>query len=189
MNRTKKRNLLFTVLIVVIVACTLFGCSAKSTEEKVETLENEAKIEFEKLEGDADEIITAAKDEFSKWDSEAKAAVTSVENVTEEDIHEAVSYIDENIVEPFKNGEVTKKLAEYAAKLKYLGEKDATIADHEITKLGQNVYDYLQKVVIEGEEWEGKTANTIKTEIDKCLSTIKNDMDGMVSEFHSLVHK
>ncbi len=188
----KLKNTVYYLLVAVLIASmtiTFVGCSVKDAEEEVTKLEDEATSEFEKLEGEVDEIIAAAKDEFEKWDTEAQEAVASAEEVTEDDIHEAINYIDENIATPFKNGEVTKKLAEYAAKLKYLGEKDATLVDHEITKLGQNVYDYLHKVIVEGEELESETVNTIKTDIDKGLTTIKNDKDTLVSEFHSLINK
>ncbi len=158
----------------------------ENVEEDVEEVEEAAEDEFEKLEGDVEEIITAAKDEFSKWETEAKNFIESGEEVAEEDIHEAIDYIDEHIAEPFENGEVTKKITSYAAKLKYLGEKDASIAEHEIAKLGQNVYDYMKKIIVEGEDLESEAVTAIKTDIDKGLATIKADKDRLVSEFKSL---
>lgn len=203
---------LLAVLLTAAMTVGIFaGCTAKDAEnevekveeevkdeaEKLETeaedevkkLETEAEDEFEKLEGDAKEIIAAAKGKISEWAADVKEEVEGVEEVTEDDIHEAIDYIDEHIAKPFENGEVTKKLVKYAEKLKYMGEKDVELAEHEIAKLGQNVHDYLTKIIDEGEELESEAATKIKEDIDKGLETIKADKDKLVTEFHDLFKK
>ncbi len=184
--KSNVKRLLVSVSIAALALGAAAGCSTQEVEEEAVKLEEDVVSEFESLEGDVSEVITAAKNEFAKWGTEAKQAIESVENVTEEDIHEAIDYIDEHIAKPFEDGEVTKKITQYAAKLKYLGEQGVEAGEHEIAKLGQNVYDYMKKIIEDGEELEGEATSAIKTEIDKGLTAIKNDKDKLVAEFHSL---
>lgn len=182
MEKKSLLKLLSMMVVLVMVMGMLGACSAEKVEEEVKDDVQKVEDEVENIAGDvkqkAEEIFAGAKEE-----------VGVAENVSEEKIHEAIAYIEEHIVEPFKDGEVTEKLMHYGAYLKEVGAKIEGDGEHVISKLGSDVYELTHKVYTKAEEEGSEVTEALKKDITAGLEAVKGEKDKLVTEITGLFHK
>ena len=156
--KTLKRLL----VLCLMMGLALTGCSSEE--------EDKAATDLKKIE---DDITTEVKD---------------LESISQDDIQEAKTYIDEHIEDvenKVADADVQQKVAEYAEKLKEyaeVAEKDASLKENEIVTYGKAAYDRVAHALEHGEyaiEQDAEKAkeafNTAKDKLKEFNSDVVND--------------
>lgn len=157
----KKIKNLSLALLLVFGSFALVGC--KQAEEVVDK-EAEAIKKIEEIEKDVEKEIA------------------DMEEVSEEKVHEAIDYINDNIIEPVEDGEVMEKLIYYGYYLQEVAKEETGEIEHDVAVLGNTVYnttkDNFTKVVVEGE----KLTDEFSEAVDNILSSVIDAKDLLVKE-------
>lgn len=98
-----------------------------------------------------------------------------------DELNDIITYIDENIVDPFKNSEITRQLGEYADYLKEMAKKEKKEVSLEMKKLGDNLsqmledykaqkeIDHLKEDIADGIHHMGKTAKKVAKDVKEMV--------------------
>lgn len=166
----KKLNFIFVITLCFLA---LTGCMENTNKDK------------DLLDLDNDEGTTEQKEnKIEKAYDKAKKDIEEKSEIAKEDVEKAYAYIDENINDPFKEEDVTEKLAYYSAYLKLAGEKITDGTKHELATLGGNVHNYLKGIYNKTEKETGKISTDLKKNIHNSLDTIRDKKDDIVDDFH-----
>lgn len=170
------------VLVVVMVLALSFGIMTGCGNDKAEDVKDEVKEDLESTE-------QALEQRVQELEAEAEAAIEQAENVTEAKIHEAIDYIDQHIVDPAKDSEVTERLIYYGAYLKGLGEEAVDDANNVIVQLGEDVYTMAKNLYTKAETVGSEATTAVKEDIEEAFATIKAERDTLVADLHKFFHE
>lgn len=171
----KKKTGIFWAVLFCFLALT--GCTDKKGNDVTDVTDTDKE---EKDKDTADKMDTIAE--------KAKNDVANADEIAKENIHKAVTYIDENIDDPFKEEKVTEQLAYYGAYLKEAGSRTTEGSNHEIAKMGENVHKYIRNIYDKTETETGKASMDLKTSIHDSMAKIRDKKDNIVDDFHKTIH-
>lgn len=170
----KKLGAFFAVLFCFL---SLTGCTDKKGNDVTDITDTD------KEEKDKD-----TADKMDTIDEKARNDVANADQIAKDDIDKAVTYINENINDPFKDETVTEKLAYYGAYLREAGKRTTEGSSHELAKMGDNVHTYIKNIYNKTETETGKVSADLKTGIHDSLEKIRNKKDTMVDDFHKTIN-
>lgn len=166
-----------TFLTILFCFLALTGCTDKKGNDVTDVTDTDKE---EKDKDTADKMDTIAE--------KAKNDVANADEIAKEDIEKAVTYIDENINDPFKDETVTEKLAYYGAYLREAGKRTTEGTTHEITKMGSNVHTYIKNIYTKAETETGKVSTDLKADIHNGLQKVRDKKDEMITDFHKTIN-